>query len=732
VLTAVVVLAVFAAAASAQVRIEAVEMGFSNVYRPGHMVPVFVKLSTEGGETVDGELRAVQTDDDGENLYWRQSAPLAAAEAQWRQVLISPQPGALLDGTLSISYGLTDGGGYDPAASVDLGGYGKTGRAVMPVTPRALEAGQWVLGVIGPGPGPWAVLESAGVQTGEPVEVVTVPPARVPVRWLGLDMVDVLVWSDPQPDQLTDEQRLALVQWVWRGGHLVVALGSHALELNAASDLAEILPVRAEQLAVQVPSMEPLHAALGLSGGGDGGMAVGVTPRSGAHVMAWERGMRLPLLCRWARGAGTVTVLSTTIDQAGFDNGSMLYRARCLGALAGVRVHSDPVVGHGLPLTDTLAEHLDSGEVGSLLVVVVVALCAVYVVAAGPGTWLLARWTHRTHLSWWWFGIVVAAATGASVLFSLFGIRGESAVNAVVLDLTSGSTYGVAQGYVGLYVPDHRAPEVTIEGDPQAALTPMIRVADPPGGGFEGYPDPRTYAVDLAAPTTLKPYVRRTIKRLAVSWRGDVEHTVTGHAELDVVEDPIDGRRLVVSGTITNDLPADLTEAILLVAPGGRGNPIVVVGLGDVEASSTVAFTTAADAAAGRRPVEAVDLPTFHRRMVAVPREGPPAAPAEPLCPRRRPWPRGVAPAAQPRPPGPGRPGPRPPGAADRPGGPLPARPAGGGRRRGARHRRDDRPRADAGPPVGGGGRRAGARRGGRFLRRPEQPQLCPLSKRRT
>jgi len=602
--------------AAPAVRIEAVEMGFSGVYRPGHMVPVFVKLSTANGERFDGELRAVQTDDDGEHLHWRRAAPLTGARGQWRQVLVCPQPDALRDGALSISYGSTDGGAYRPVVSVDLGGYGPESRAVMPVPPRPVDLGQWMLGVIGTGPGAWALLEAPGFHTGEPVEVVAVPVGRAPVQWQGLDMVDVLVWDDPQPDQLTDEQRRALVQWVWRGGHLIVALGSHARELAAAPELAAILPVRVEQLAVQAPSMRALHDALGQKAGGhDGGQVIRVSPLRGARVMAREREKGLPLLCRWAKGAGTVTVMSMTFDQAGFGGLSNLYHARCLAALAGVQVRGGAVGGGDFPLTDDLSRHLDSTGVGNLLVVVVILLCVLYAVIAGPGTWFLARWTKRTHLSWWWFGAIVAAATGASVLFSLFGIRGESAANAVVLDLTDGSRYGVAQGYVGLYVPAHRAPEVTIEGDPQAALTPMIRGADPHGGGFDGYPDPRSYAVDLAAPTTLEPYVRRTIKRLAVSWCGDVECTVSGRADLDVEESLIDGRRLLVTGTITNDLPVDLTGAVLLVAPGGRGDPIAAVPLGTLDAGATVTFSTAAAVPAGQRKVGAVHLAKFHEQM---------------------------------------------------------------------------------------------------------------------
>ncbi|NLF29312.1 MAG: hypothetical protein GX591_00325 [Planctomycetes bacterium] len=607
-----------AGTAAAQVRIEAVEMGFSGVYRPGHMVPVFVKLATANGEPFDGELRAVQTDDDGEHLHWRQAAPLSGGEAQWRQVLLCPQGGALRDGALSISYGSADGGGFRPVASVDLGGASAAGRAIMPVEPVALAHGQWVVGTIGPGPGPWKLLEASTLNTGEPVHVVAIPTSRVPIQWQGLDMVDVIYWDDPQADQLTDEQRQALVQWVWRGGHLILGLGSHARELAAAADLSPILPVTVEQLSVQVSSMQALHEAVGQRGGAVGGVVVRVAPRRGARVAGREGQTGLPLLCRWAKGSGTVTAVSTTLDQTGFARGSNTYYTQCLAALAGLQVRPRPVGGSSTGVTGDLTTFLDSTEVGNLLVVIVILLCVAYALVAGPGTWMIARFTKRTHLSWWWFGLVVAVATGASVLFSLFGVRGESATHAVVLDLADGSTYGVAQGYVGLYVPAHRSADVSVEDDPHASLTPMVRVDDPAGSAFDGYPDPRNYEVSLASPGTLSPYVRRTIKRLALSWRGDVGHAVTGRAEFGTEIDAFGTERALVTGSVTNDLPADLADAVLVVArpgPAGRGEVVEVLRLGALPAGQTVSFTTARTATGGRRTVGAMPLQDFLERL---------------------------------------------------------------------------------------------------------------------
>ena len=54
-------------------------------------------------------------------------------------------------------------------------------------------------------------------------KVVNLEPHRLPHRMEALGTLDVLIWPDPEPWELTGEQTRALAHWVEAGGHLVLA-----------------------------------------------------------------------------------------------------------------------------------------------------------------------------------------------------------------------------------------------------------------------------------------------------------------------------------------------------------------------------------------------------------------------------------------------------------------------------------------------------------------------------
>jgi len=88
-----------------------------------------------------------------------------------------------------------------------------------------------------------------------------------------------------------------------------------------------------------------------------------------------------------------------------------------------------------------------------------------------------------------------------------------------VLDLPVNSSYGLVRGHLGLYVPAHRRSKVELLGDNEGRLTPMI---EPEVRDLATYPDVRDYDIRVDALNQLSPPIRRTVKQLAMDWRGDV------------------------------------------------------------------------------------------------------------------------------------------------------------------------------------------------------------------
>ena len=74
-------------------------------------------------------------------------------------------------------------------------------------------------------------------------QLAHIGPNLLPNQWFGLDMVDCVVWDQADPSQLTDAQQRALVEWVSRGGELLVGAARTADMLSQSDHFGPLLPV---------------------------------------------------------------------------------------------------------------------------------------------------------------------------------------------------------------------------------------------------------------------------------------------------------------------------------------------------------------------------------------------------------------------------------------------------------------------------------------------------------
>ena len=84
---------------------------------------------------------------------------------------------------------------------------------------------------------------------------------QLPDRWMGLDMLEALIWTQGEPSQLSIDQADAIEQWIKRGGHLVIVLPQVG-EAWKSSRLDPILP------DVQVQRFEGIELRDNISSGG--------------------------------------------------------------------------------------------------------------------------------------------------------------------------------------------------------------------------------------------------------------------------------------------------------------------------------------------------------------------------------------------------------------------------------------------------------------------------------
>ncbi len=608
------------AVAAPSVEIVDVRVGFSGHYRVGHMTPVFVRLDNSQPSPFEGELRATQKDDDGEGVRWRAKADLGAgAEDEWRMLLICPQGDHAAIRKIQLSV-------VDASDRV----VASRSLADLPSRLRMVDLESRVVGVMGSSLHAFQGLVQAGYGassvTSESVSLVPVPTGGklFPLIWQGLDMIDVLYWDNPDLAVLDDQQQAALAQWIRRGGRLVVGLGPKAGSFSGgAGELTRMFPVIVKRVGKKVRNLAPLGMALV---GRTRGLAfnvpvhvVSVRPKTGTLALATDaltltagRKLGSPLLCIRPSQAGSITVMAVSLAewyQAGKETWP---DADILAELLGMGCSQvDGRVAGEASLSEGIASGLDSAGVGGMLVTIVVLLVLAYAAVAGPGTWLFLRYRRQRHLSWWAFALVVAIATVASVLLSRFPMRSASVSNALVLDLhdARGGDWppntGVVRGYFGLYVPSHRSASLSLPDDAHGKLMPMI---DPHLQLGEGFPDPRRYDLDALAPMGVDAPVRRTIKRFALDWTGDVGGSVKG--DLKIVTGTSAGRpTFVMVGTLKSTLPVPLRRCTLLYCrPDGKA--IDTLRVPDLHPGKLQAFPSPSGSPSSR------DLKDYHGRLL--------------------------------------------------------------------------------------------------------------------
>ena len=213
--------------------------------------------------------------------------------------------GEPIDGLLMIQGGVTDDGGesarYTRAIDVGrkarkrvflyfetegwgaewtvqlLGSGGRGGLlAVAPVRTTTVEAEDVVIAVVGEDPMGLNVVREAwpGAVPGHPevsqwerrrVHLSLATVESLPDRWLGYNVVDALVWIQPDPTGMSDDQLAAIAHFVGNGGTLVLAVTDGWQLVRDSAPLADLLPVTL-QGAVESEGVPGLLYALDVDG----------------------------------------------------------------------------------------------------------------------------------------------------------------------------------------------------------------------------------------------------------------------------------------------------------------------------------------------------------------------------------------------------------------------------------------------------------------------------------
>ncbi len=437
--------------AGQEIEIERIDVGVAaperSVVRVGAFNPIRVDLKNDA-ESFTGELQFVTDDPDGVEVVY--SAPVRLTPGQITNVSGLVAPGQLMP---RIQARIVN----------ENGRYIGISREVSLENLTVLEASVRTVGVLGVASGVEQLPNVPGLtatnRAGQKdLEVIRLSAGQFPARAEGLEALDTIVLDTSDPAILTalDAGRAgALKTWVANGGHLVIVAASQAQTLldSSLKDILPALPAGSERsfdlgaLESLVGSTTPLVGA---------GRAMTVTrfeDMANRLGMAVDSASTNPVIVRGSSGFGRVTMIGMDVHDGPFAawKDRPLFWVKALDlrrivsdSLSGTTAN-DSLAGGGSffrsnegDLAGIMRSALD--QFAGLKVVgfgVVISLILAYLLAIGPGDFVLVRFGFRKpEWTWLTFPLIVLTVTTGAYLMS-YRMKGRDLrINKVdILDL---------------------------------------------------------------------------------------------------------------------------------------------------------------------------------------------------------------------------------------------------------------------------------------------------------
>ncbi len=481
-------LAPSAKAANDEVEVENLRVGFAskaqnNLFKIGTWTPVWVQLRG-GNARFSGIMEVEVPDDDGTPTYFRQVVDVPAHSGV--EVVTYARPGSR-DPNFTIR--LFDQKGRRQGPPVD----GAKLAQLSPIQPD--EAMILTLG------GPSGVEQIATLpgfnseKNGGASSVIVAQPdaagGKLPGRWYGYDAADSIVVDTNNRAAMAEIgiHGQALVDWVARGGHLVVAVSGNWTALRD-SVLAPILPAdltgQQRLKAIDLKSLDiyatAVKSIVTVGGGGNGEPAPvmvakleGIESRGGKVLSSAGDS---PLVVRGAHGFGRVTLVALDVDQKPFS----IWPDRALFWVQALDVKRPAAEANGVPiqiggggrrmyqagisdLSTQLRLALEQFPGVKLIPFGWVAFFIfIYILLIGPGDYFfLKKVVKRMELTWVTFPLIVVSVS-LLAYFAAFAVKGRALrvnkVDVVDIDPASGRARGGT--YVNLFSPQNRDYDIRV------------------------------------------------------------------------------------------------------------------------------------------------------------------------------------------------------------------------------------------------------------------------------
>ena len=415
--------------------------------------------------------------------------------------------------------------------------------------------------------------------------------ADLPDRWWGYEGVDtiVLTTSDPRvPDSLTPKQRTALVDWLRLGGRLIVSVGSRGGEVLTSDPWQAVAPGRFTEVS-------PLRERTGLETFGGAELpwehdtfqrtrpqVTRLTDVEGVVLLAeGGSGTDRPLIVRAPHGLGEIIFIGLDLDHPGLARWSGRPRliASLLTGSQGRTTDPQTEVRRSVThlgyddLVGQLRAALDQFPGVALVNFTTVSVLTVaYLLLIGPGDFLLLRQLRiPRHVTWITFSLVAALFCLAAWYLGGEAHGNQVRVNQVeIVDLDASEKLVRGTTWTHLYSPASARFDVkpSIDAARSVCLDPQSLVSwqGLPGDSLGGLGSRQVALVETdayfieepgeQAGITGLPVQNASSKSLSVRWWGD--------AAVEMPSRLVRTEHGPVEGELTNPLPAELTDCLLV------------------------------------------------------------------------------------------------------------------------------------------------------------------------
>lgn len=600
--------------AQARVEVNVSHVGFprvqgGDVIRSGAWIPIIVDLALADQPTFDGSVRAAQTDNDGDECFDTVDVHLRAETGGSQRIyLYVPANPLRSQERFFVEVRTADG------EAVKVVTQGEVSYRAKPAEPPTVIAPDdlLVLSVSSSAVGRIAELVRSEKQEKftRGVEIAHMSPSDLPELWIGLESVDYVVWDDARPEELTQRQLEALLEWTRQGGTLMIAASRTAGALKLTKLLEPVLPVDVGEV-VAVESLPEVRRLLLDAPGGDADIpqtvsgwesipfsspvpVVRCARRGDSIVVAREGAIQSDLVARKRVGRGHVVFSGVTLRD--------LFSAPCgVTKFFSTTFHltpigrSDEAHATSVSLFGRVVSAVAFSTSGSLYLLTAGVFSVLYVLAATFGTWRFLRAKGLVHHSWTVFALVglVASVLSVVVVGMMHGI-GDRLHQITIVDAEAGQTFGNGTAFFGLKTSTEKKldlwlPSDWVGADEPAATSCFLR-AIPEGNDpaeESSFADPGEYRVVPGSAVVDDVRIRATLKRFEGRWNGPLGGKFSGQVQAR-------GRMITEESFVVNELGVDLRNCYLLHPilnlgdiAGVRDQSIYVYRLGDVPSNGT-------------------------------------------------------------------------------------------------------------------------------------------------